>query len=381
MRRLLVLLGMGITIGCGNGNSFDGADDAGQVRQASRLTALPPRGVPGVALIAVDDAATTAGRVFRAAVAADFREQYDASRVRATESCEPPRDPASLTPMRRYAIVLAPSAEGDLGIHSFVDDPSLAWLADERRDDDAASWSEAVAQAIKASETADAFNYQPMALLERWVQLLSHEATPQSERERAIVDALPASIDLELFLASTRDDDMPSPASDYRLEPSENCAHGGACVGELRRFEAETDLFDVGYVQDCRPRCGKSPAVSETTLAVECRVLVASYQGEDCASIPGWVEPSISSAELDAALEDYPGYRYCEIQQLAGKALEACVNDLDCKDCTPGFCATRVPELLENCAGQAGQPWPLRFPRFPDHGGTLILDAQCNLAQ
>jgi hypothetical protein len=290
----------------------------------------------------------------------------------------------------------------------------MAWLADERLDDDAASWSESVAQAIEASETLAPDRYQPLAVLDHWLKLLGREVSPDGEREQAIVDALPERVDVETFLASTRVDDSPEPAAEYRLAPAQLCASGSICAREVRRFTpdptgkccdlsparlprlteqaghslkpfqgcdelcAQSYFFDIGLVTDCRPRCGYKPVQSEITGAVECRVLVATYHPDDCASTPGWTETSLSSDALKTWQNGAEGYRICEIEQLEGDALDACVNDLDCKGCTPGFCATRVPELLADCR-PAASPWPYRFPQPPENGEQMMLDVQCNV--
>lgn len=307
MRLLLVLGGLSITVGCGGERSSQQSDEP--VLHASQITLLPARGVPTVTLVAVDDSATADGRELRAAIATDFREHYESSRVASDTTCQP-RDPASPEPVRRYAIVLAPSAHGDEGIRAFVEAPSLAWVAIERRDDDARRWSDAVAQVIESSETADAGDYEPMARLERWVQLLAREAEPQSERERAIVDALPTQLNLEAFLASTRDDDEPRPATDYRLEPRVNCAPDGVCAAELRRFMSGTELFEnTGFLGSCKSRCGDVPIVDESTGAVECRVLVASRRADGCTTTPAWAETSLTSPELETWLSEHPDYR------------------------------------------------------------------------
>ncbi|HXK20556.1 MAG TPA: hypothetical protein VNG33_22250 [Polyangiaceae bacterium] len=378
----ILLLGLGLALGCGNGSSFSGADSAGQVRQGSELVLIPARGVPHVVLIAVDDAATTDARAFRSTLATDFRENYLASRAVANQSCAPPRDPAALPPVQEYAIVLAPSATGDQAARSFATDPSLAWLADERLDADAAAWSNAVAQAIEATETPEPGSYEPVALLEHWTKLLGHEALPVGELEQAIVDALPQHVDVEPFLASPRADDIPQPATDDRLTPKTNCDPGAPCVQSLQSSKPDSKLFASHLIADCRPRCMDSPARDEASGAVECRLLVVSYRSDDCASTPGWSETTLAVPELKELVGDSPGYRTCEITQLEGAALDACVNDFDCKDCTPGFCATRVPLLLEDCSRDVpSTPWPFRFPGLPGRSERMWVEAQCNFGR
>jgi len=75
-------------------------------------------------------------------------------------------------------------------------------------------------------------------------------------------------------------------------------------------------------------------------------------------------------------------WRACEIPQLEGAALRSCVEDLACSDCTPGFCATRVPELLDNCPyPEEPVPWPLRLPQLPGAHDGFFLEATCNFEQ
>ena len=77
------------------------------------------------------------GRGFRAELAAEFRDNYAGSRAAANQSCAP-RDPAALVPVHENAIVLLPSATAEQSAHSFIEDPSLAWRADEWLETDAA---------------------------------------------------------------------------------------------------------------------------------------------------------------------------------------------------------------------------------------------------
>ena len=409
----IVALGLSLALGCGNGSSFGGAEDAGKLRQDTQLFFQGPRGIPNVALIVVDDDASDGGRALRAAVARDFREHYDASRVNAVSSCAAPRDPALPSLVRRHAIVIAGSATGDDGVHSFVEDPELSWVAQERLDDDALSWSDAVAQAIEASETGEPGRYQPLALADRWLRLLAREVAPETERELAVVAALPEAVDVEAFLASVRDDDSPLPASEYRLEPAVNCA-GAVCAAEVRRFTPDPTLeccslsagrlprlseqagsnqtaaracfepcarayfFDVGFVEDCGPRCQREPLIAASGAA-ECRVLVAAAKDEQCTATAGFSDTSLESEQMTAWFGSTAGFRLCEIQQLQGDALDACVNDLDCAGCTPGFCVTRVPELVGDCSHIGHFPLALRFPGLPERSKGMLLEARCNV--
>lgn len=413
MRLRLVSLGLSLALGCGNGSSFSGAEDAGTVLQDTQVFFQEPRGKPSVVLIVLDDDASERGRALRAAVASDFREHYDASRVYAVSGCAAPRDPALPSLVRRHAIVIAASATGDDGVRSFVEDPELSWVAQERLDDDALSWSDAVAQAIKASETGEPGRYQPLALADRWVRLLAREVAPETERERAVVAALPEAVDVEPFLASVRDDDSPLPASEYRLEPAVNCA-GGVCAAGVRRLTPDPTLeccslspgrlprlseqagsnqtaardcfepcarayfFDVGFVQDCSPRCQREPMIAGSGAA-ECRVLVAAVQDEPCTATPGFGDTSLQSEQMAAWFGSNAGFRLCEIDQLEGDALDACVNDLDCAGCTPGFCVTRVPELVGDCSHIARFPLSLRLPGLPERSEGMLLEARCNV--
>lgn len=211
------------------------------------------------------------------------------------------------------------------------------------------------------------------------MQLLAHEASPAGELEQAVVDALPAHVDVETFFASSRADDDPRSADRYQLQAKENCTTGKACVDPLQSFDPARKLFDLPLIADCRSRCMDTPIRDELSGAVECRVLVATYHPDDCAGTPGWTEPTLDAPKLKQMVQDAPGFRICEIEQLQGGALDSCVNDLDCADCMPGFCATRVPELLGDCSrSSTPTPWPFRFPGMPSPLEQVWLDTECN---
>ncbi|HVY30139.1 MAG TPA: hypothetical protein VHB79_26460 [Polyangiaceae bacterium] len=378
MRALTVLSALSLLAGCGGDSASGDAEDADPVRQGSVEFYQPARGVPQVALIVVDDSPDQEGRDLRASVAGAFVESYDSSRVNAVESCTPPADPARPSLVRRFAIVVGASGVGEAGVHSFADDDELSWIADERSDADASRWSNAVAAAIEGTETTQPDVYQPLALAEHWVRLLARETEPRTERERAVLEALPARVDVEPFLASTREDQSPLPAADYRLDSSESCSGGGACVAEPQSYAQDPrHFFDAGFFQDCSARCGGGQPLKDDTGAVECRVLLAALHVQECDESLGWQETSLRSDALEQWAEGAAtDFRICEVAQLEGAALRSCQNELSCADCTPGFCSTSVPELVSDCAHIAPFPWSLRFPQLPPT--PLMFEVRCN---
>jgi hypothetical protein len=378
MRALPLLLTLSLLAGCGDGDAPSGVEDAGRVRQGSVQFYQPARGTPQVQLIVVDDTPDQEGRDLRASVAGAFIENYDSSRVYAVESCTPPADPARPSLVRRFAIVVGASGAGDAAVHSFAEDAELAWIADEHSDADASRWSAAVAAAIEGNETAQPDVQQPLAVAEHWVRLLAREIEPATERERAVLGALPARVDVEPFLASTREDQSPLPPADYRLDTPEACGDGGACTAELQTYAHDPrHLFDAGFVLDCRARCSDDRPLKDDAGAVECRVLVAALHVRECDESQGFRETSLQSDALEQwAKEATSDYRICELAQLDGAALGSCQNELSCADCTPGFCITNVPELVSDCSHIAPFPWSLRFPQLPP--APFMFDVRCN---
>lgn len=96
-----------------------------------------------------------------------------------------------------------------------------------------------------------------------------------------------------------------------------------------------------------------------------------------CDPAYGWLDPVGPGGERASRVEhdaqyDYD-YRVCEIRQLTGSALASCIHSLDCPDCEPGWCATEVSELLDQCS--TTYPDPLRFVQGSDNapGGRIII--------
>lgn len=378
MRALSLLLMLSFVAGCGDDSASSDTDDAGPVRQGSVEFYQPARGVPQVQLIVVDDTPDQEGRDLRASVAGAFVDNYDSSRVNAEESCTPPADPARPSLVRRFAIVVGASASGDAGVHSFAEDAELSWIADERTDADASRWSAAVAAAIEGSEATQPGMHEPLAVAAHWVRLLAREVEPRTEPERAVLAALPARVDVEPFLASTREDQSPLPAADYRFDSTESCGGGGACVAEPQGYAQDPrHFFDAGYFRDCGARCSDDKPVKDDAGAVECRVLVAALHVQECDESLGWRETSLQSDALEQWAKGVTSdFRICEVAQLEGAALSSCQNELSCADCTPGFCITSVPELVSDCSHLAPFPWSLRFPQLPP--AALMFDVRCN---
>lgn len=98
---------------------------------------------------------------------------------------------------------------------------------------------------------------------------------------------------------------------------------------------------------------------------------------ESCNADFGWLDPLDARGErTPRIMHDADGERrVCEIRQLEGAALESCIDSLACPECEPGWCATRVPELLADCS--TGRPDPFRFVSGSRQAAVGSIRVEC----
>lgn len=246
--------------------------------------------------------------------------------------------------------------------------------------------------------------YDALALLKGWTR-------PVYAEEANLLAAL-GEFDLsELIVAAARDDESPGQLENYaasskaswetspgfvvnsivlaRNDDSNSCTGG---IEQYARFNQWSNLLLPMYGieawpsrPDCQPMeifrypghdpkycTGYSPALDESGTA-KCRMFVKRPNDGICPPELGWLYPREPVERFEY---DSEGTEYCEVSQLTGQALASCQNDINCTDCTPGFCFTKVPALTDYCTNQGQFPFP-RITHGADAGGTTGLRWRC----
>lgn len=359
---------------------------------------------PETWLVLVDD--TKAGAGLREALARGF-EDWDAELAQHQESCTPPFDPAAWHPIDRSIVFVHPSTKGVAGYTSPAQDPALRLEGQQRVAAERARWMDAVRIGIEAQPAQPGAAFQALAAFTDAVSLLDGSRLPQTAAEQDVLDALPARRFIAEVMALATEDESPGEASQYprsplhelvgavlpAAEPREPTACSDRTVPTTTRYQAfsqsaqawpceQPDFFYTQFWTDCSTRCLSQPIAVDTGTA-QCRV-TASYLGsEPCPSELGWLDPLDAQGKRSPRVDGSgtKATRVCEIRQLEGPALDSCVNRLDCADCEPGWCATKVPELVpqQRCAaGKAYPPW--RFVLGAGEAHHAQVSMVCNLA-
>ncbi len=369
---------------------------AGSAHQITVLDGAQ-RPSPRVIVVVVDDAPTDFARAMRERVAQDFVATYESSYLGSWASCRHDRDPAVWYPAERRALVVSPSRPLGEQIASYTTHPGLAWNTERYTAAEAQAWSQAVAAEIVGVETELDAPYRPLEAQAHTLRLLLGQQSPASEDEQLLIDGLPPHAVIEVYLATTRDDESPNVPSEYRV--SEGSAEYGmvfapdptftSCdlervpfIQEWSGFEygscEAADFFGAGGGADCFGRClPRPPLVSENGSAA-CRILAFTDSELPCSAELGWVDP-ISEGARRALTTERNGVtsRICEVLQLEGAALDSCRSDLACSECQPGWCATNIPDLWTQCY-QSGVDWPFRYPFGTATGRGAEFEIICN---
>ncbi|HET7539339.1 MAG TPA: hypothetical protein VFK05_05685 [Polyangiaceae bacterium] len=363
---------------------------------------------PGLAaeawLVLVDD--TKAGAGLRDALAKAF-DDWDTEVAIHEESCTPPVDPAVWHPIDRSIVFVHPSTPGVAGYTSPAHDPALRFRAQQIFGPERARWMDAVRAGINAQPAPPGAAFRALAAVSDAESLLDHSRPPQSAAEQAVLDALPAPQFVEVLALAT-EDESPGEASQYRHNPLHEVMGAVLPAAEQQhmpsdcserdvpttpRYQAfsrsaqawpceKPDFFLTQLWSDCSTRCLNRPIAVKAGTA-QC-LAMASFRGtEPCPGELGWLDPldrngtrlpRVDGSGMDAS-------RVCEIRQLEGPALHACVNRLDCADCEPGWCATKVPELVpqQRCAAGSFYP-PFRFVLGAGQAHRAQVTIVCNEA-
>jgi hypothetical protein len=428
MRAVVGALGLCLGLGgCGSDGPPPGGDARESLRQLSYVHESA-QGWPELVLFVVEDADTDEARALRAAVG-DATSAWEADRRATTGTCDPWNDPAHWDPIERRTVVVRPSAPPGQRLWSWLDDPKLAWVADDRTPEGDARWSGAVRQALEDRlAPADA----PYPLLEAatdTLALLAGRRDPADAHEAALVAALsavpegPRPLRVQVVLATTRDDAGAAPVASYPapldgpwfpewlvVAPTdEDCASltsllrspsveatprlaawvepTGASLGAVRWWPCDALSLVVGASDGGCPG-GTHPIARWPDGTAQCRVEATLAGTEPCDGALGHLDPLGEDGlrrplTVVGSLGEDAVSRRCEVRQLTGAALASCVHSVDCPDCEPGWCwSERWPELIPPGQGtRAGKAYVgLRYVLGADLGFGFY-DVTCNLAE
>ncbi len=359
---------------------------------------------PETLLVLVDD--TEAAVALRAALGDAF-DDWDAALARHGDGCGGPFDPAAWHPLDRSVVFVHPSSPAAMGYWSPAQDPALRLHTQQTLGVEHERWLDAVRAGINAQPAPPGAAFQALAALSNAESLLNGARAPETAAESELLQALPNPAAFVEVIALATEDASPGEPSGYPRQmqhellgavlPAEQAREPADCaerrVPTTPRYQAygeisqawpcaDPDFFATSLVADCVPRCLRQPIAVDAGMA-QCRAM-ASYPGrEPCPTELGWLDPLAASGQR-APLVTGSGagaMRVCEIRQLEGTALAACVTRLDCAECEPGWCATEVPELLPQraCEGNGYYP-PFRFVLGAAQARSALVTIVCNQA-
>jgi hypothetical protein len=322
-------------------------------------------------------------------------------------------DPAAFHPVDRRVIVAHPSAPV-ASVTSEVELPALHWHANQKTDLERAAWLDAMARALEP-EQPEAGPFAALAAYASATSLALGARAPETHDETAIVAALPAEGTTYVIAALAHEDESAGDSASYAV-PLGNSAYpgfailprragsptsaacydfGGATSDRYQAWVSAQHFYDVGhwpcsdesflrpliadFTEDCFPW---SPRIDADGVAA-CTATAHVRVDATCDPAYGWLDPLGAGGERAPRVEhdaanDYD-YRVCEVRQLTGSALASCVHSLDCPDCEPGWCATEVPELLEDCS--TTHPDQFRFVQGSDSVAQGRLIIRCEAAE
>ena len=347
-----------------------------------------------------------------------FRESYLealGSAIRAAQPCSPrlyPPDPAAWCDVHWRGVIVHPSQvaarfTGPDQLPDLVIDGTL-----EPGNDKFKQFATAIETAVRGN--IDSTGAPLLALNSAYdaTALFKGCRKAQSDSERRLLQALGPLDEASLLIAVQRDDESALGVPSYVPEWTANldsppyvnvnsvvvpshangtCAVDATSFPRLREYAelseawwglepwpASPECFRVDVSRehgDFVLPCWEKAPTRASDGSVNCRTFAIATGNEPCSSQLGWVDPLVP---VEPFAHDPPGTRYCEVTQLKGAARDSCETDLNCSDCTPGFCYTRVPELTEFCLNQGMYP-QLRVVHGANAGGTVRLRSRCEL--
>jgi len=362
--------------GCGEDEPIAREDDApGRVTQAE-WTYYLGADWPELFVLIVDDGATEDAAELRDGVATAM-EGYEQERQSRLGGCDARHDPVHWEPIERRAVIVRPSQAGDARLTTWLEDPALAWVANDRTPEDDARWAAAVRRGLEPPANPPG-GYHLLEAAWDTAQLLARQRPSEIAREQALVEVVESNpMEVVFVVATTRDDESPLSATSYDRAPlaadaysgwwllapsSSPCesysqpeltsprlatwAKEGSDMLSVQGWPCETlDLFPFHASGSCRTR--NRPILLDEDGRAACRVEVVSREIDACPAELGWADPLGDDGVRHPSTEPFEAgwpraVRRCEILQLEGEALTACHRTVACEGCGPGWCWSEV---------------------------------------
>lgn len=367
---------------------------------------------PEVMVFVVDDWDDEEGAKLREALASAVRS-HEWSRP----SCLTVEDPAAWFPADRQALFVRPSASPDGRYAHAGLNPALRLVSVKPTAGDEQRWAAAVEGALLAKRNGPGV-YRPLHVLSEVAALLGGWREPADELAQEVEANVAPDASVFLVLASAHEDESSGPVEQYVLPslgrapsgrhlrfasitlPSDprSCASAPAeprwrledWAEEQQRTASTFDDLARGWpceapglseraFADCTWRCMPYRLRIATDGSAQCRIHLRA-PGLTCLPERGWLDPlAADGARRPRIDEDEAGRAVgvCEIVQLEGPDLDACRHDLRCPGCSPGWCATEVPELLDTCRSHEF-PIPFRFVGGASYSRNSSMELICN---
>jgi hypothetical protein len=409
MRKAVVGFAL-IALACGGTNYGD--LPAGSETQVSRYWSFEPAW-PELYVAMVDDRPDATD--LRATTARTF-DQLDEQILESTASCQPRFDPAAFHPIDRSFVVVHPSAAPEDRYTSALDMPALSWHADQRTDVEHAAWSAAVTAALEPKQSVSGA-FAALDASEQVLSLLGGSRAPESDEESAILERMSVRYARSiLFYMLAHDDESDGDPESFAVPLGDNTVFSVGvlpaakpastpvtCFGPLPNenntaryaawLKAQGFYFDdlghwpcsdatfyPAFAADCGGNCLEFAPAVEPDGSARCTITATLYDDEPCNAAFGWLDPLGSDGTRAPRVVNDNGTsrRVCEIRQLDGAALASCVSNLECPDCEPGWCATQVPDLLDQC--ENGKPNQFRFVGGADRATWGLGEVRCDVA-
>ena len=353
-------------------------------------------------LLIIDDVPSTAGATLRETSVDELRESLHQVVETAWGSCSS-GDPAEDHYTDERVVVAFPSAPKLtlLGPDSL---PGLAWITETTQHEEVEAMAKATSAALGARLAQGGETYQPIRTATNATELLLGLRAPTTADEQALLGALDPRSYVRVLVASTRDDEGADTVESLKsawstiesksrlvdrvvVGPFDQCAasehgHGARLFewgehgrGQTRPWPCATPWFERWSPGRCVPSCLPESITELESGVLACRIWVDQLDPAGCDPVRGRRDPEGAATWVDF---DGETLRRCELVQLTGLALTSCQSDLGCKGCQAGWCATKVPELLDEGCSAGTIPRPFRWIGGAI-GGAKRIAIQCDL--
>lgn len=393
-----------LAFGCGSSNDYGDAPE-GASRQIAMDIDVGP--APSQVIVLVLDDRSDAEELRQLV---ELELESFASRSLSIAPVCATMEPTRTHPIDISLVVAHPSALGDARFVGPASDANLRWREADATLAGRLAWIEAVRRAV--GETHAEGPFAALEAMKSVLDLLKRERVAQTDAESALFASVPSDAERKTLVLAAHEDESPGETSAYAalpaatsdvfdtllfpsaapIEPPEMCrasSEPGSPRFELWRAAQHVSspmLWPCNGLrllqsstEACAPRCVNWHPLEEDDGRATCRILVDA-EVERCDAAQGWLDPEDENGVRRPVqpTPTNPALRTCEIQQLSGAALASCKTSLSCPDCQPGWCATKVPDLLDQCA--YGAPLPLRFVGGADVVARGVASVLCNVS-